>query len=341
MLRPAIPLRPDRLHPPAFRRRFGDEILAIFDAAPEPSPLPPILDGLLSPRDSGRCVRNSGTPPGTRATTPDGVPSFNPRSLSPSHRRRVPWTGVVDARLLSDLVSRSSIAGSGFSTSVFPKFSSKGRSGCHRASESSASWSEPSANRPNRAVETEPAPAPPTTSASSNPQPILAPRAATRDPRSTAQPSQKVRSTPQLPSDTPVVPQQQIVPRRGAPPSTRECHSGCRRTTTRDRRSIREFEALLRLSRSPPRRWRRSFEAHEANGDNDNVSDGDAFASLLTTQMRDVSHDQHLMVLYSATGSSEAHSAQLRKSLPVTVTRWSAPIARLRRSPFSSKTSAM
>jgi hypothetical protein len=39
--------------------------------------------------------------------------------------------------------------------------------------------------------------------------------------------------------------------------------------------------------------------AHEKNGDYNAVTNGGAFADLLTTQMRDVSHDMHLEVVYS------------------------------------------
>jgi len=38
---------------------------------------------------------------------------------------------------------------------------------------------------------------------------------------------------------------------------------------------------------------------HEKNGDDDAATDSSAFAELLTQQMRDVSHDKHLEVLYS------------------------------------------
>lgn len=40
--------------------------------------------------------------------------------------------------------------------------------------------------------------------------------------------------------------------------------------------------------------------AHEKNGDDDRVADGGAFAGVLTRQMREVSHDMHLNVIYSA-----------------------------------------
>jgi peptidase S41-like protein len=41
--------------------------------------------------------------------------------------------------------------------------------------------------------------------------------------------------------------------------------------------------------------------AHEKSGDDNAVTDGVAFAALLTKQMRDVSHDLHLEVVYSQT----------------------------------------
>ncbi len=41
--------------------------------------------------------------------------------------------------------------------------------------------------------------------------------------------------------------------------------------------------------------------AHEKAGDYDAMTDGTAFAALLTRQLRDVSHDMHLEVVYSRT----------------------------------------
>jgi C-terminal processing protease CtpA/Prc len=42
-----------------------------------------------------------------------------------------------------------------------------------------------------------------------------------------------------------------------------------------------------------------ALQAHEQNGDYDAVTDGALFADLLTRQMRDVSHDTQLIVVYS------------------------------------------
>jgi Peptidase family S41/N-terminal domain of Peptidase_S41 in eukaryotic IRBP len=42
-----------------------------------------------------------------------------------------------------------------------------------------------------------------------------------------------------------------------------------------------------------------ALRAHQENGDDNAAADGSAFADLLTRQMRDVSHDMHLMMVYS------------------------------------------
>ena len=49
--------------------------------------------------------------------------------------------------------------------------------------------------------------------------------------------------------------------------------------------------------------------AHEKRGDDASATDGSAFATLLTRQIRDVSHDLHLDVLYSATPLPESRDA--------------------------------
>jgi hypothetical protein len=44
---------------------------------------------------------------------------------------------------------------------------------------------------------------------------------------------------------------------------------------------------------------------HETNGDDNEATDGPTFADLLTSQMREVSHDQHVAVIYSAVKTTE------------------------------------
>jgi hypothetical protein len=55
--------------------------------------------------------------------------------------------------------------------------------------------------------------------------------------------------------------------------------------------------------------------AHEKSGDDGAVPDGEAFAELLTRQMRDASHDMHLIVEYSRDTLPEAPPKQTSKSL--------------------------
>jgi len=62
--------------------------------------------------------------------------------------------------------------------------------------------------------------------------------------------------------------------------------------------------------------------AHEKRGDDDAVTDGEAFANLLTKQMRDVSPDRHLVLIYSrdplpqnATGPIVGELARYREAM--------------------------
>jgi Peptidase family S41/N-terminal domain of Peptidase_S41 in eukaryotic IRBP len=62
--------------------------------------------------------------------------------------------------------------------------------------------------------------------------------------------------------------------------------------------------------------------AHEKNGDDNTVTDGEAFADRLTKRIRDVSHDMHLEVVYShnplperSTGPSPERMADYRKAM--------------------------
>jgi hypothetical protein len=52
-----------------------------------------------------------------------------------------------------------------------------------------------------------------------------------------------------------------------------------------------------------------AIREHEKNGDDNEATDGPTFADLLTTQMRDVSHDKYMAVIYSAVKTSENTSA--------------------------------
>lgn len=54
------------------------------------------------------------------------------------------------------------------------------------------------------------------------------------------------------------------------------------------------------FDRGAAQRMGEALISHEKNGDDNATTDGTAFASLLTRQIREVSQDMHLMVVYSA-----------------------------------------
>jgi hypothetical protein len=55
--------------------------------------------------------------------------------------------------------------------------------------------------------------------------------------------------------------------------------------------------------------------AHEARGDDDAITDGESFAKRLTAQMRDVSHDMHLELVYSEAPLPRRPAGQTPESL--------------------------
>jgi hypothetical protein len=59
---------------------------------------------------------------------------------------------------------------------------------------------------------------------------------------------------------------------------------------------------------SVARKMAASLRSHERSGDDDDAIDGRAFANLLTTQLREVSHDRHVLVDYSQTASPQRAS---------------------------------
>jgi hypothetical protein len=58
-----------------------------------------------------------------------------------------------------------------------------------------------------------------------------------------------------------------------------------------------------------------AIREHEKNGDDNTATDGPTFADLLTTQMRDVSQDKYMAVIYSAVKASEALPAPTAEEL--------------------------
>ena len=60
-------------------------------------------------------------------------------------------------------------------------------------------------------------------------------------------------------------------------------------------RSLRQYYVYPVIAR----KMAESLRRHEKNGDDDEILDGGDFADVLTAQLREVSHDRHLMVIYS------------------------------------------
>jgi hypothetical protein len=73
-------------------------------------------------------------------------------------------------------------------------------------------------------------------------------------------------------------------------------------STARHRVILKVNENLKHYYIDPPmaKKIGDALVAHEKNGDDDATTDGNSFASLLTKQTRDVSHDMHLEVMYTS-----------------------------------------
>ncbi len=63
------------------------------------------------------------------------------------------------------------------------------------------------------------------------------------------------------------------------------------------------------------RKMAESLKRHEQNGDDDTSTDGNAFADLLTTQLRAVSHDRHLGVSYSQSAIPEGVAGPTQEAI--------------------------
>ena len=84
------------------------------------------------------------------------------------------------------------------------------------------------------------------------------------------------------------------------------------------RRVIDSAVVILRkyyVERKNAQKMADALLAHEKRGDDDNVTDGDAFAALLTRQMRDVSPDRHLMLVYSQDRLSEHPAGETQEDI--------------------------
>ena len=293
-----------RLHPPEFRRRFGEEMLSIYDQSNGRfSSIRLLLDALVSFARQWIFrpefwLRTS--PSSAPYSAVDGIPSFS--SLGPFR----PHASAM-------------IHGTVISITLF----------CVTCFAIRYSWIhvlqihipevqfEPPKWVPSRAAISAPANRLSVSPIRSQPPASISPRSAlsqkqlpaataTEVAHGTGTPSENgafksnksVETTPTLATlPNPVTGAQRQLAFTGAPLDA-----------VARRRVISEMIINLRRYYIYPtvaHRMAASLRRHEKNGDNDGVTDGTAFASLLTTQLRAVSHDRHLGVSYSQSAIPE------------------------------------
>lgn len=147
------------------------------------------------------------------------------------------------------------------------------------------------------------------TSAPSSQERLAAPAAAAADASTSSQPSRSASAPRPTPQPAPV-PSAQTQPQSdanspqtdaSAPPSRAPVQSSFD-AAERHRVVAAAADNIRRLYVHPElgRQMSDALLVHESHGDDNAASDGSVFAGLLTSQMRDVSHDLHLDVVYSA-----------------------------------------
>jgi hypothetical protein len=319
-----------RLHPPAFRSRFGDEILSIFDqASGRLSRCRLLMDSMLSLVRQWTLRqefwRDSVSAPTPQAAL-DGIPSFC--VLSPFRPRP---TAVVPGLILSIAI---------FSlTCVAIKYS-----WIHvlhiRIPEvqfQAPQWIPPHATAtgaPDRT--TGPVahdPAATSTLPNAHAQtPEAASRAASKASTSCAVATKAHKNGADQPLPFPQSTAQQSKGNEIAPASPESEQTGVQQTgvqhlammapstlavdTTLDasarHRVIDGASAIVEkyyVDAEVAQKLAIALRDHEKNSDDNEATDGPTFADLLTGQMREVSHDERLAVIYSATRTSELASA--------------------------------
>ena len=314
-----------RLHPPAFRSRFGDEILSIFDEAKGGlSGFRLLMDSILSLIRQWTLRpefwRESVSSPAPQAAL-DGIPSFC--ILSPFRPRP---TAVVPGLILSIAI---------FSlTCVAIKYSWI-RVLHVRIPEvqfEAPQWIPPNAGHavfPDRTTESVPHDQAATSSVSN--ADAQTPEAASRAASNTATPSGVAtkahkngavqplpfpQSTAQKSKGNEIAPTSPESEQVAAQPLTTTAPSTFAEDTTLDaaarHRVIDGTSAIVTkyyVDAEVAQKMAIALRDHETNGDDNEATDGPTFADLLASQMRDVSHDKYVAVIYSALKTSEDTSA--------------------------------
>jgi len=336
-----------RLHPRAFRQRFADEMLSIFDqAAGNAAAFTLLLDGFLSlARQWGlrpQFWRELSAAPSPQPAS-DAIPSF--QSLDPFRPRAA---AVIHGVVLSTAVFCLTCFAIRYSwihvlhIRIPEVQSDKVQFESPRSSETNSGAGARGAPEkpvvPRRSPGNTPALAPASRSALPNRRlrhPVLGSSAQSGSPEvsnsqedfrakrptgvaglpehrraSSLKPSDLQPSSP-LSLGRSGRPQSKALQPHAQDPSTAKTRAGAENKvldSTERQRVIQAAAANLTKYYIDPdvaQKMADSLTAHEKNGDDDAAIDGETFAGLLTKQMQEVSHDQYVMMVYSAVSSPE------------------------------------
>jgi hypothetical protein len=292
-----------RMHPPSFRERFADEILSIFDTATTSrEQFRLLVDAFVSLARQWifRPEFWQGAPLRPAQLAPDGIPSFysfdsfRPRTTAVIHGSvltvtlffatcyaiRYSWIHVLNVRIPEIQFERSEwLPSAGPSSNQ----SSGSPIEATRTSVASSSVSGPFLSKAQvpgtKAIGEVERTAPSYRKAHSKPGDSVS---ATPPPSSAAVISAVAHAT-LIPTNAALDPAHRHLVIEGAIRHLRHYYV--------DPVAARKMAAALRR--------------HEQNGDDNDATDGTAFADLLTDQMRQVSNDRHLAVVYSQIATPE------------------------------------
>jgi peptidase S41-like protein len=326
-----------RLHPPAFRKRFAEEIESIFDRVPETSARVRLsADAILS------LLRQWSLRPefwrefasGGEHAASDGIPSFytlepfRPRTAAVVHGLiltvavfcltcfaiRYSWTHVLHVRIPKAQFESSSSVLPGAAAARLHERKVASRpagptqddfSGSSRSSQ--ASQTQAPGPAPVRAAEQK---------AGGISQPAPSGRAGNRA-RRAASAFNTAQNAASQPGGAPESSSRQIAsagsgqagtpvqPAASAPPLLPNT-----KIEAAERHRVIEV-AVADLTRyyvdpDAAQKMAAALRAHENSGDDDAATEGEAFADLVTQQMQDVSHDKHVMMIYGAAIAPES-----------------------------------
>jgi hypothetical protein len=278
------------LHPPGFRKRFGSEMLSIFDhSMGKPAALRLLGDCLLS------LVRQWALRPefwheiaSTQQSAPDGIPSFS--TLDPFRPRA---GAVIHGLILSTAVFCMTCFAINYSwIHVLHLRIPEVRSDSPRSIQSNPS------SVARKAVEKASVP-PVEVKGPGHGFPAMPAQNPLTQPSAAGNPRSQVRSGDSQP--------QAQQPKQQDAPSTanRVFVADGKLNAAARQRVINAAIANLKqyyIDRAVAQKVADALLAHKGTGHDDALdalTDGKAFADLLTRQMRDVSHDMHLIVVHS------------------------------------------